>query len=111
MEVTNKVMEVCNVCSLPKDLCVCQTLAREEQKITVSVVKRRFGKLATTIDGLDGKTIDLKDLLKKLKTKLACGGTAKNGIIELQGSHVEKVKNELIKLGFNENSIIFKQAH
>ncbi len=103
-------MEVCNVCSLPKDLCVCQTLAREEQKITVSVVKRRFGKLATTVEGLDGKTIDIKDLAKKLKTKLACGGTSKNNIIELQGSHVEKVKNELIKLGFNENSIIVKMV-
>jgi len=103
-------MEVCNVCSLPKDLCVCQTLAREEQKITISVVKRRFGKLATTVEGLDEKTIDLRDLIKKLKTKLACGGTAKNGIIELQGSHVEKVKDELIKLGFNENSIIVKQV-
>ena len=101
-------MEVCNVCSLPKDLCVCQTLAREEQKILVSVVKRRFGKLTTTIGGLDEKTIDLKDLTKKLKTKLACGGTSKNGVVELQGSHVEKVKNELIKLGFNENSIIVK---
>ena len=102
-------MEVCNVCSLPKDLCVCQTLAREEQQITVSVVKRRFGKLTTTIAGLDEKTIDLKDLAKKLKTKLACGGTSKNGIIELQGSHIEKVRNELIKLGFNENSIVVKQ--
>jgi len=88
---------------------VCQTLAREEQKITVSVVKRRFGKLATTISGLDEKTIDIKDLTKRLKSKLACGGTFKNGIVELQGSHVEKVKGELIKLGFNENSIIVKQ--
>jgi translation initiation factor 1 len=103
-------MEICSVCSLPKDLCVCQTLAREEQKITVSVVKRRFGKLATTIGGLDEKTIDLKDLCKKLKSKLACGGTSKNGMIELQGSHIEKVKNELIKLGFNENSIIIKNT-
>lgn len=108
---TNKVMEVCNVCSLPKDLCVCQTLAREEQKITISVVKRRFGKLTTTVAGLDEKTIDLRDLTKKLKTKLACGGTSKNGIVELQGSHVEKVKNELVKLGFNENSIIVKQGY
>jgi len=104
-------MEVCSVCSLPKDLCVCQTLAREEQRITISVVKRRFGKLTTTIAGLDEKTIDLKDLTKRLKTKLACGGTSKNGIVELQGSHVEKVKNELIKLGFNENSIIVKQGY
>ncbi len=103
-------MEICNVCGLPRDLCVCQTLAREEQKITLSIVKRRFGKLATTVNGLDEKTIDLKDLTKKLKTKLACGGTSKNGIIELQGSHIEKIRAELIKLGFKEDSIIVKQG-
>lgn len=103
-------MEICSVCGLPRDLCVCQTLAREEQKITLAVVKRRFGKLTTTVNGLDEKTIDLKDLTKKLKTKLACGGTSKKGVIELQGNHIEKVKAELIKLGFKENSIIVKQG-
>lgn len=103
-------MEICNVCGLPRDLCVCQTLAREEQKITLAIVKRRFGKLATTVNGLDEKTIDLKDLTKKLKTKLACGGTSKNGIIELQGSHIDKIRAELIKLGFKEDSIVVKQG-
>lgn len=101
-------MDVCSVCGLPRDLCVCQTLAREEQEITIMVVKRRFGKLATVVGGLDEKTIDLKDLTKKLKTKLACGGTSKNGVIELQGNHIEKVKAELVKLGFKESSIIVK---
>ncbi len=101
-------MDVCSVCGLPKDLCVCQTLAREGQRITISVVKRRFGKFATTVEGLDEKTIDLKDLAKKLKVKLACGGTSKNGIIELQGNHVAKVKEQLINLGFNETSIVIK---
>mgnify|MGYP001561534182 CR=1 FL=1 len=102
--------EVCATCGLPKDLCVCETLAVEGQKITISVVKRRFGKLATTVEGLDEKTIGLKELSKKLKTKLACGGTIKNGIIELQGNHVEKVKEELIKLGFNDEAIVVKYA-
>ncbi len=101
-------MEVCSVCGLPKDLCVCQTLAREEQKITIRVVKRRFGKLTTTVNGLDEKTIDVKDLTKKLKSKLACGGTFKDGIVELQGNHIEKVRSELIRLGFKESSIIVK---
>ena len=100
--------EICATCGLPKDLCVCETIAREEQKITISVVDRRFGKLTTTISGLDEKTINLKDLAKKLKTKLACGGTLKEGVIELQGNHVEKVKEELTKLGFNLNSMIVK---
>jgi len=100
--------EICAKCGLPQDLCVCETIAREEQKITISVVDRRFGKLATTIGGLDEKTINLKELAKKLKTKLACGGTLKEGVIELQGNHVEKVKEELAKLGFNIHSMIIK---
>ena len=103
-------MEICSVCSLPKDLCVCQTIAREGQKITIKVVKKRYGKLATVVEGFDEKTIDLKDLSKKLKTKLAFGGTSKNGVIELQGNHVEKVKAELQKLGFNADSIIIKES-
>lgn len=102
-------MDICNVCGLPKDLCVCQALAREEQKITISTEKRRFGKLATTVIGLDGKTINLKDVMKKLKSKLACGGTMKNGIIELQGNHIEKVREEMIKLGFKPESIVVKE--
>ncbi len=100
--------EVCAICSLPKDLCVCEAIAKEGQSITVYVVKRRFGKLITLVEGLDQKTISLKDLAKKLKSKLACGGTAKNGIIELQGSHTEKTKEELLRLGFSADSITLK---
>ena len=111
MEVNLKPMsEVCSKCGLPKDLCVCETIAREEQKITITTTKRRFGKLATIITGIDEKTINLKDLTKKLKSKRACGGTTKDGVIEMQGNHTEKVRQELIKLGFNENSIIIKHG-
>jgi len=100
--------EVCPTCGLPKDLCMCEALAKEEQQLTIKVVKRRFGKVSTTVEGLDEKTIDLKELAKKLKSKLACGGTAKNGIIELQGNHANKTKEELVKLGFTDGSIVIK---
>ena len=95
--------DICPKCGLAKELCVCETIAKEEQQITIKVDKRRFGKLTTIIDGFED--IDLKDLAKKLKSKLACGGTVKGKSIELQGNHAEKVKQELIKLGFNQNTI------
>jgi translation initiation factor 1 len=60
--------------------------------------------MMTVVEGLS-KDVDIKDLAKKLKSKLACGGTAKNGIIELQGTHIAKVKEELIAQGFSEESI------
>ena len=59
----------------------------------------------TTIEGIDEKTIDIKTLAKTLKSQLACGGTVKEGRIELQGNHKKKIKELLIKQGFNEDSI------
>ncbi len=97
--------EVCEKCGLPKQLCVCETIAKEAQEIVVKQEKKRFGKIVTLVQGIDPKEIDLKDLAKKLKSKFACGGTAKKGIIELQGDHVEGVKFELIKLGFKKETI------
>ena len=98
-------MTVCNTCGLPKELCVCETIAKEDQRITVKTAKRRFGKLTTIIEGINSKEINLKDLAKKLKSSLACGGTVKNNTIELQGNHINKVKQELVKLGFNKETI------
>jgi len=96
--------EVCPKCGLNKELCICETLAKKDQVITVKVVKRKFGKLITIIEGFD-KDIDIKGTAKKLKSKLACGGTSKNGTVELQGDHLQKVKEELSKLGFEANTI------
>ncbi len=87
-------------CGLPKELCVCETIAKESQKIRISVEKKRYGKHMTIIKGIDTSKIDVKDLMKKLKSKLACGGTYKGGEIELQGNHKHRVKEILIKEGF-----------
>ncbi len=103
--------EICSGCGLPKDLCVCETIAKESQTIVVGIEKRKFGKLETTIEGIDVKEIDIKDLAKQLKTKLACGGTVKNGKIELQGNHQHKVKDFLIQIGFAPNTIEIKKRY
>lgn len=97
--------EVCQKCGLVKELCVCETIAKEGQRIVVKAIKRKFGKLTTVIDGINSKDIDLKEIAKKLKTKLACGGTVKGGAIELQGDHRQKVKEELVKMGFAKETI------
>lgn len=60
--------------------------------------------MVTIISGLDPKAVNIKELTKTLKTKIACGGTFKDGVIELQGEHVDKVKDILIKQGFPESS-------
>jgi len=58
----------------------------------------RDGKTVTLIEGIDKEKVDL--VAKKLKHSLACGGTVKNGIIELQGKHEEKVQKLLKELGY-----------
>ncbi|MEK6903725.1 MAG: translation initiation factor [Nanoarchaeota archaeon] len=96
---------VCPKCGLVKELCVCETIAKEGQRIQLSVVKRKFGKMTTVVSGINAKDLDLKDVAKQIKSKLACGGTIKNGVIELQGDHRRKVKEELIKMGFESDTI------
>ena len=96
---------ICPKCGLKLELCVCESIAKETQLVTVKIVKRRFGKLTTLVEGIDNKAVNLKELAKKLKEKLACGGTVKDGVIELQGNHGQHVKQELIKLGFETDSI------
>ncbi|MBN1544597.1 stress response translation initiation inhibitor YciH [Candidatus Woesearchaeota archaeon] len=100
--------EICSTCGLPKELCVCETIAKENQLIEVYVEKRKFGKQYTVVTGIDTKEIDIEKLVKKLKNKLACGGTAKDGKIELQGSHKQKVREALLEVGFAPETIIVK---
>lgn len=100
--------EICTTCGLPKELCVCESIAKEGLKITVQSIKKKFGKKYTAIDGISDKDIDMKMLTKKLKEKFACGGTFKDGIIELQGDHRNKVKDVLVSLGFAPETIEVK---
>ncbi len=97
--------EMCLTCGLPKELCVCETIAKESQRIKVYTEKRKFGKIHTIVEGIDSHEVDLRSLGKKLKSHLACGGTVKGGRIELQGKHLGEVKHILIGLGFTEDRI------
>jgi len=98
-------MSICNKCGLPEELCMCESIAKETQKIVVSTEKRKFGKVYTTVTGVDEKDIDIKNLAKQLKNKFACGGTGKDGMVSLQGDHKSKVKEELVKIGFAPETI------
>ena len=92
--------EICPVCGLPEELCICEEIAREQQKVRITTDSRRYGKTVTVIEGIDTNDIDIDDLARQLKTKCAAGGTAKDGRIELQGEHKKKVKETLEKMGF-----------
>jgi translation initiation factor 1 len=97
--------EICTVCGLPKDLCVCGEMEKESQRIRIRLELRKWGKATTVIDGLDSKRMRLDKLAAILKSKCACGGTAKDQKILLQGDHRDKARSLLIGLGFPEDHI------
>ncbi|MFX1509071.1 MAG: translation initiation factor [Promethearchaeota archaeon] len=97
--------EICPICSLPKEICRCQELAKTEQRIKVSVERRKWGREVTLIEGINSRDISLSELVTKLKMKCACGGSAKEGIIVLQGDHRHHIKNILGDLGFPADNV------
>ena len=97
--------EICPTCGLPEMICTCDSILRGEQRISVSKEMRRWGKPVTIVRGIDSRALDIKELTRKLKEKLACGGTYRNNAIELQGDHRMRVKGILVGLGFPEDNI------
>lgn len=97
-------MEICPKCGLPKQACVCEQIAKSSQRIKVTIEKKRYGKVMTVITGFEND-VDIKKIAKALKNELACGGSYKDNKIELQGDHRRKIKDILVRLGFNEESI------
>lgn len=97
--------EICPVCGLPQDICVCGEISREQQRIRLRLEIGKWRRKNTIIDGIDAKETDLGRLAQKLKTFCACGGTAKNNLIMLQGDQREKVRSYLVQLGYPEENI------
>ncbi|VVB83197.1 Translation initiation factor SUI1 [uncultured archaeon] len=96
-------MEICPKCGLPKQACVCENIAKGSENIKVTAEKKRYGKYVTIVSGLN--EVNVKEVAKALKNELACGGTFRENEIELQGDHRKKIKEALVKLGFNPETI------
>lgn len=62
--------------------------------------KGRGGKTVTLVKGLVLSDDDLKSLAKQLKQVCGTGGTFKDGIIEIQGEHREKIAEFLKQIGY-----------
>lgn len=96
--------DICTKCGLLKDLCVCEVLDKEDvQKIVVYATAKKFKKLVTVIEGIAKNRLD--ETAKELKHKMACGGTAKNGVVILQGNHVNKMRAILVGMGYPAEAI------
>ena len=95
---------LCPKCHQLKSTCTCQSEPLAPSKSTIVRVGRetkgRRGKGVTTIFDLPLDENGLSELAAKLKTRLGTGGTVRDGRIEMQGDHRDRIVAELEGLGY-----------
>jgi translation initiation factor 1 len=80
-----------------------ETLPKDKQKLRVKLdSKQRAGKIVTLVEGFTGTNEDLEALGKQLKTKCGTGGSAKDGLIIIQGDYKEKIIGWLKDWGYTD---------
>ncbi|MCE7765538.1 translation initiation factor Sui1 [Pseudomonas putida] len=93
----------CPDCGQPVDACICKQQIIPEGDGIARVrreSKGRGGKTVTTVTGVPLPPDQLKELATTLKRRCGTGGALKDGVIEIQGDHVELLIGELTKQGF-----------
>lgn len=80
-----------------EDASAAETLPPAQQRLRVRMERAgRKGKTVTLVTGFTGSDNDLKDLGRRLKTRLSTGGSTKDGEIVIQGD-VRQAVVELLK--------------
>ncbi len=98
----------CPTCGLSYKACRCEQLANTgtANKKSDGIVrvmrdrKHRGGKIVTVITGIPASSDTIAALAQQLKKLCGSGGTIKDGVIEIQGDHCEKVQEKLTALGY-----------
>ena len=96
---------MCPACRRPAAACACASQARPSPQgdgvVRVSrETKGRGGKAVTLVRGLTLDVTALAALGKRLRSTCGAGGTVKDGVLEVQGDHVERVIDCLRKAGW-----------
>lgn len=95
---------ICPHCGRPVKQCACRASPRAPRGDGIVRVRRetsgRHGKTVTTISGVPLPEDALRDLAADLKRRCGSGGSAKEGIIEIQGDHRDVVIAELEARGY-----------
>ena len=71
-----------------------------KQLAKLAVEKRKGGRMVTVVRGLSHEETDLAALLSRLRNLCGAGGTIQEGALEIQGSHIERIRGELLAIGY-----------
>lgn len=97
--------KMCPACGQSIKTCTCKQTQTPRQGDGIVRIGRetkgRKGKGVSLITGLNLDPKELKLLAKKLKQKCGSGGSVKNGVIEIQGDHRQKLMKELADMGLD----------
>jgi translation initiation factor 1 len=95
---------ICPRCGRPVARCACTERPRAARGDGVVRVRRevqgRRGKTVTTVSGVPLASDALSELAAELKRRCGSGGSAKDGVIEIQGDHREALVAELERRGY-----------
>ncbi len=95
---------VCPHCGMAQAKCVCRSSPRAPRGDGVVRVRRetkgRKGKTVTTISGVPLPSDELRQLATELKRLCGSGGSATEGVIEIQGDHRDALVPELESRGY-----------
>ena len=96
---------MCPACREPVAQCRCaaaRPVVATDGVVRVSrETKGRGGKAVTLVKGVGLEPLPLEQLGKQLKAACGTGGTVKDGVIEVQGDHCDKLVQLLQSKGFN----------
>jgi len=95
----------CDRCGELEEACHCEPaaaakLAPEKQTVKVRLDRRKHKRLITVVWGLSAEASDLAGLLSQLKSACGSGGSLQGEQIELQGDHLDRVKEKLRQIGY-----------
>lgn len=96
---------MCPGCRQPLAACTCNAAAARPSGDGIVRVSRetqgRKGKGVTLVRGLPLDDAALADLGRRLKALCGSGGTVKDGVVEIQGEHRDRIVAELQKAGYS----------
>ncbi len=94
-------VEECGRCGRPEDRCACPAPPPSTGPATLRLrIEKRCGKPVTVLAAEGLGDVELQALGKELRARCGTGGTVKDGTVELQGEHRDRLRPLLAGRGY-----------